>query len=315
MKEIIFAFLLAGESVQLGVVKEVKGKAQILRAGVGPVEPALKGSVLFNGDVVRTEKESELIVGFKDGSFLTVYESSEVKIEEKELAPQSKFSRIFTLIKIAIGRMRVFVQKISEERGVTAFTPSSVMGVRGTDFTIACAVDGSTVLEVEDGEVEFNAGEMKVEKGKRLIFDVEKGFTIQSKAIPFNYDEWARKKLEDFTKRQKEILNAINSVMEQRFKRFQGIVEGASVEEEEKVEESLEGGFVLKEMFDFSESYYAKKGLSIEERMKEVRERFRRLEEKVEKRYQRKKERIERKLREKERKIDERFKEMEEKMK
>lgn len=318
MKEIIMALLILSNSQQLANIISVKGSAQVIRAGVGPVEKAVKGLSVFNGDVVKTEKNSEVVLAFKDGSTLNIYENTETKVEKKEVASESSVSKVFTFFKLAIGKIRAKVRKVIKGSLFSVVTPTSTMGVRGTDFTVASAVDGSTVLEVKEGKIDYDAGKMSVEGGKRVIFDVEKGIVVQSTAVPFNYNEWAMKKLEEFKRRQKKLLKAINRVMQERLKRFQGFVEQAEqAEDEENAGESISEGFVLKEMFEHSINSYRKRGIKpgIENRFRAVADRFSRIERAVRQRYRRKKQRIERKLQKKQERIEKHFKEIEEKLK
>ncbi len=319
VKCLIAAVLIASSQSQLASVKSVVGEVKIVRAGVGPVVRATPGAVLFSGDVVQTGKKSRTVITYSDGSSVTVFESSELKIEEKEIAPSSEISKVFSFIKVSIGRIKAVIKKITRDRVVSVTSPSSVMGVRGTDFSVIVAADGSTVVEVEEGRVALNGAEMEVEGGKRAIVDIEEGIRVQSLAIPFDYERWALQKKLAFEKKQQELLRAINRVMQQRLKKYQSFVEDMGEEDRpEKVGEDLVNSVELQEMLSHSFQVYRKRGVTLEEvenRFREVNARFERVMRRVEKRFQKKKKAIEEKLRRKQERIEERFRRFEEELK
>ena len=66
--------------------------------------------------------------------------------------PNEKNGRM--VISMVQGVFRFISGKIYK-RGVRLLTPTIAIGIRGTDFTVAIATDGSTSVSVAEGEIEI----------------------------------------------------------------------------------------------------------------------------------------------------------------
>lgn len=98
-------------------------------------------------DVLKTNPSGRLRVGFRDGSFLSVGNGSELKVAQHDEATQQ------TSLELNYGRVRSQVSSITRAGGkYEVKTPTAVAGVIGTDFEVAF-INGVTVVNVFSGAV------------------------------------------------------------------------------------------------------------------------------------------------------------------
>ncbi len=117
----------------VGAIAKVTGVAQLERGGkeIG-VTVAMPISI---GDKIRTMKNAQVSVTFRDGSSAELGESSYLSIDRYALSGSTRTSgllalwagRLHTIIKVATG----------SEPSFEVHTPNAVVAVRGTDFETA----------------------------------------------------------------------------------------------------------------------------------------------------------------------------------
>ena len=98
-------------------------------------------------DVLKTDPTGRLRVGFRDGSFLSVGNGSQLKVAQHDEATQQ------TSLELNYGRVRSQVSSITRAGGkFEVKTPTAVAGVIGTDFEVAF-INGVTEINVFSGAV------------------------------------------------------------------------------------------------------------------------------------------------------------------
>jgi hypothetical protein len=125
------------------VVNDVKGvigtqAPAVLRAGID----------VFQNEVVRTGEKSASRVKFQDNTDLCVGASSEVTLDHFVFDPDPAKSQV--ALSVARGVVR-FTTGSLPKSAYQISTPTATIGVRGTILTITVALDGTTVVSVEDG--------------------------------------------------------------------------------------------------------------------------------------------------------------------
>lgn len=177
---ILFVFFVLGLTPALAqkkvaVVKLLKGDVDLLT--MGKTTKLKADQWVEEGDVVKTAAKSFVKLVFLDKSQMSIGPQSEMKIEKFS----GKDSSVMELVK---GKIRSQVTKdylqIEDKNKSKLFikTSNAVMGVRGTDFTIASNGKATSVVLFE-GEVVFNrldkrnlssaALERIVDQGVRLV--------------------------------------------------------------------------------------------------------------------------------------------------
>jgi len=115
---------------------ELKGKAEVVLAA-GDKVPAKVGMVLNEGDALMTAERSKAIVRLSGAEKATVEVDKDTQIMFSELMSDSRRGTQKTLLDVAIGKILIQVEKMKDERSkFEVRTPTSVVGVRGTSFSV-----------------------------------------------------------------------------------------------------------------------------------------------------------------------------------
>jgi len=130
----------------------------IVRTVWGTVETSRRQLVVdadvYWQELIETAAESAAKMQFLDGTTLSTGPDSRVRIDEFVYAGGPGASKV--VIDIGRGIMR-FVSGASPSTAYRVRTPSAMIGVRGTDFTVTVGEDGATRVLVRRGEIEFTA--------------------------------------------------------------------------------------------------------------------------------------------------------------
>lgn len=151
------AVFAAGEKI----VSRVAGTLEDQRGGKGAWERIIVSRELSNGDVARTQAKSEGKILLEEDKDIRIYEKTTVEMSKLDYLEKTKT----TILKQVAGRMKVRVlgKKVGVEERINVMTPSATMAARGTFFQSTVFDDGSTLLDVYDHSVLFEAG------GKKLL--------------------------------------------------------------------------------------------------------------------------------------------------
>lgn len=123
-----------------GMIKTAKGNAAIEREG--QKTPAKAGAALMASDRVVTGADGSVGITLRDETLLAVGPNSNVWLEKYAFDPTSHEGKLDATVRK--GTLGVISGKLSKQSpGAVQFrTPTSILGVRGTEF----------VIDVKDGE-------------------------------------------------------------------------------------------------------------------------------------------------------------------
>lgn len=125
----------------------------------------------FNSDKIKTGEESETVLGFPDGSVITVTEKSLVVLSDL-LEENGAFK---TTVDVQSGRLAFSVQKQNEKSTFKFKTGTAVAAIRGTKGGISNE-DDNLVSGLEEGALEITTGDETVTiKGGQSFFKRKKG--------------------------------------------------------------------------------------------------------------------------------------------
>lgn len=156
----VISLVLAGFGFaqNLGTITSLKGRVSIIPAGES-AKPASARMPVREGDTLVTQSDSEAVITLSTGSVLKVGAETRMKINKNAVNPGS--GSAFS-VGLTSGTLSAKVSKLkSTSDSFNVYTPTSVAGVRGTDFSVAASVDGSSSLNVSEGEVEYGRGAAK----------------------------------------------------------------------------------------------------------------------------------------------------------
>ncbi|MEZ5662783.1 MAG: FecR family protein [Burkholderiaceae bacterium] len=125
--------------VRVGTLKAVEGQAWLL---LGEQQrTAAPGLTVRHGERLVTGPESAATVTLRDGTTLSLGPDSEVDLSEFAFDATTQEGHL--LVRILQGSMRVITGLLSKVNPdlVRISTPTSVVGVRGTDFIVEVKVE------------------------------------------------------------------------------------------------------------------------------------------------------------------------------
>jgi hypothetical protein len=133
------ALAMPAEAADIGQIKVAKGKVSIERGG--QIVPAAAGVRLQAGDVLKTGADGSVGLTMSDNSLLSAGPNSILALNRYEYdstTSQGQFDA--TLQKGSLAVISGRIAKQSPE-AMTVRTPSSILGVRGTEFVVSANDD------------------------------------------------------------------------------------------------------------------------------------------------------------------------------
>lgn len=124
----------AEDTMRIAKVSEFEGNVEIKIAS-NAWAPASKGAEMKQGDLIRTKANSWAVLDI-EGSTVEVKQNSQMKLAEL-VADKAKDSQK-TLLDLALGEVLIKAKKLDSEKSkFEVKTPTSIVGVRGTTFSVA----------------------------------------------------------------------------------------------------------------------------------------------------------------------------------
>jgi uncharacterized protein YlzI (FlbEa/FlbD family) len=147
-KFLYFIFILTITSLAFSstiVVVKVSGKAFVRNIAEQQWTKCYPGQTLDENYVIKTEEKSKVELLLFDGTKIVVSEKTEIVLSK--VTPQEK------VIQQKSGKVRFKVSKLQEGAKFEIITPTAIMSVRGTEFSVFVKEDLSTEVKVFEGIV------------------------------------------------------------------------------------------------------------------------------------------------------------------
>ncbi len=159
IKKVIFPILMCFVSVlvfaadPVGRIVYIEGIVDLQRDGeISELWDSDIGTEIYNYDLIETGKdgfvEIEMTGYNRRGSLIKVDSDTAFYFDSAEIGGDSR-----TNINMMSGSLSFKVQKLAGNEELNVRTESAVMGVRGTDFTVKRAPEGSILVTCVDGKV------------------------------------------------------------------------------------------------------------------------------------------------------------------
>lgn len=134
----IAAVAPAAENVRIAKVLEMEGQVEV-KSGSGEWMPAAMDMELRQGDMIRTKANSFAVLnvdGLAQTATVEVKQNSEMGLAELTQNIEEKAQS--TLLDLALGEVLIKAKKLhSEKSKFEVKTPTSIVGVRGTTFSVS----------------------------------------------------------------------------------------------------------------------------------------------------------------------------------
>jgi uncharacterized protein YlzI (FlbEa/FlbD family) len=148
-KFLCFIFILTITSLAFSstiiVVVKVSGKAFVRNIADQQWTKCYPGQTLDENYIIKTDEKSKVELLLFDGTKIVVSEKTEIVLSK--VTPQEK------VIQQKTGKARFKVSKLQEGAKFETITPTAIMSVRGTEFSVFVKEDLSTEVKVFEGIV------------------------------------------------------------------------------------------------------------------------------------------------------------------
>ena len=126
--------VVATEGDAAGMIKHSKGDVSIERAGARI--PGVVGTPVFSADRVRTGSDGSVGVTLRDNTLLSAGPNSLFVLDKFEFDSTTNAGAVS--VGVRKGTLAVATGKIAKQtpESIDSHTPTSVIGVRGTEFAI-----------------------------------------------------------------------------------------------------------------------------------------------------------------------------------
>jgi hypothetical protein len=164
---LIFTLITVSQAASpIAVVLKSRGKVDLLRTDEAKPSTPRKGTVLYDGDKIKTGEASFCAIRFTDdNSLLRIKENSSCAIEGKKEQEKTNKNII-----VEVGS---FFTKLFRPRGsFSVTTPTSVASVKGTEWWTIQMADGRTIFIVTEDMINLQnqAGSFLGREGQTIVF-------------------------------------------------------------------------------------------------------------------------------------------------
>jgi hypothetical protein len=144
-------YVFAGEPI--GHVTSLKGEVSVIHTGEQEKNNLELNDPVYIGDTIQTAPRSKVQILMEDDSLLNLGEKAQITISKHMYQPEEDLrSSIYKLIR---GKLRVVVGKIfsAADSSLEVETPTSIIGIRMTEFIVWVVSPELTVVITLDGEI------------------------------------------------------------------------------------------------------------------------------------------------------------------
>ncbi len=187
----IVLFCAAGLYAQESDVVFIDGWVDI-KDSSGEIFELFIGDRVYNGDTVITGDDGVAELEPQNGSRIIVKPGTVFSIKEMDVNGKKQ-----SVVSTTLGQVSFKFNRMTNEPLIS--TPSTVMGVRGTEFTVYAGADGSSLVTVETGAVEVSG------QGESVILEKNEGVEVAAGMPPgekfpvmegkLEFDAWNSEKI------------------------------------------------------------------------------------------------------------------------
>ena len=173
----LFGFVAFADAASLA---EMKGVVQTRQEDEPQWQPARLNQLLWREDRVRTGSGSSARLRFFDVSTVDLEEETEVSIAQVSRRRGGK--RVDVALKVWLGQTAVrAVRFVDPASSFRVDTPTASTVVRGARFNVQVAQDGTTQIDLEEGqaEVEINGETVVLVMGQRMTLEPDGLYEVE----------------------------------------------------------------------------------------------------------------------------------------
>ncbi|MBF0508047.1 MAG: FecR domain-containing protein [Deltaproteobacteria bacterium] len=187
-----------GRESAIGQIDQITGTVKVTRGDDQEIK-AKAGMPLLPGDQITTEKASIVWFSLNHAGIFKLNEEAQLSMDELANSDQDENHPVLRLI---LGYLWSKLKSAIPNKPIkmTLHTPTAIIGVRGTEFDTAAALDAATMVVVDQGrvEVEGENGKVTLTPGEMTRVDLDTQPSAPAAALPRdkrNWDEWLNNKM------------------------------------------------------------------------------------------------------------------------
>ena len=193
----------------LASLVHLKGIVEIKADEKADWQEALASMELEPNNILKTEIESYVMITFFDGSKVRVEENTIVTIKKLHAALNEKgeFEQGNIGISVILGEVTTKIEKIKmKERVFEIESPSSLIGVRGTFFTVKVDRAKKTHVMVLRGKVSVKNVQVKtLQKVKEVMVGNGQGIEVERGEFPSKMRKLSNQEISKLEKREDQM--------------------------------------------------------------------------------------------------------------
>lgn len=146
-------YALAQAKEPIGYITSLKGDVSVTRSGEREKNALVLNDPVYLGDTIYTTARSKVQILMEDDSLLNLGEKARITIREHIYQPEKDLRG--SVYKLVRGKVRVVVGKLfsDPDSRLEVETPTSIIGIRMTEFIVHIVSPELTVVITLDGEV------------------------------------------------------------------------------------------------------------------------------------------------------------------
>ncbi|HPF07585.1 MAG TPA: FecR family protein [Spirochaetota bacterium] len=168
-------------------VKFFLGQVSLVRSGKSL--PVKVGDIVGNGDIIKTGKGAMVELSLNENSTITVQAQSTVQIGSKNIKESDGISVVSGEVKGKFGKLKKGEYKIG--------SPTTVCGVRGTEFDVAVSKGGDTYVVLNEGSLAVRNPYKSVDLKEGSSLEADVASEPVSGKIKVKSDAWEDMRNED----------------------------------------------------------------------------------------------------------------------
>jgi len=180
----------AAPQLSVGTVNTVQGKGWSVSVG-GEKFAKLEGDVVAMNEVVATGYKSGMTMSFIDSTTMKLGADAEITIDEMVYDPENG-EHDSVVMTLKSGAFYFVSGKVAKQK-VTLITPTTTIGIRGTELLISVDKDGSTSVGVAKGRAfvrsRHNRSGTDIKKGDTARTDAKGNVSDSHKGLDLTGDE------------------------------------------------------------------------------------------------------------------------------
>ena len=131
----------------IGQVTSVEGKVTVLRQEKFAPEPLTLQRLVFQGDIIETDRASKVRITLIDATVISLGEQSRLELRQfsYDARQRTRSGRLAMLQ----GFFRAIIKEITSPSSLDLVTPTAVAAIRGTDLMGEVTADATAIVVLE----------------------------------------------------------------------------------------------------------------------------------------------------------------------